>query len=329
MRRLNIGVLPDIVNALIATSIVSCCSLRSPDQDVSDASSCISPHPIVSPAFVPTKSSRPVTATSLVSCSDLLPGVIVRQSGLIYLAPLRPDHAGTSRSLYSLALAGQAPRILTKLNRNGVPYLCVCVAMGLACLAYLSVSAGVSGSSGEKVVAVRALSVPFDDDAHASPRPVPPVSSPQTAKVLGWWVSLVTASQLLNWMVSLRRDGLIGSCIPTTMQKILILSLAATPVHHRHQIMSFTWIRFNNAIKAQGIDRKKFLPYCSRVQPFAAWYALIMSTCVLGISGYTLFYPGAFAADQFIFACECWKGETQRSRSPRLLLAPHTSSVGY
>lgn len=67
--------------------------------------------------------------------------------------------------------------------------------------------------------------------------------------------------------------------------------------------MSSTWIRFNAGLKAQGLDRKTFLPYTSRYQPFAAWYALIMSILVLGISGYTLFLPGNFAADQFIFAC--------------------------
>lgn len=139
---------------------------------------------------------------------------------------------GTSRSLYSLALAGQAPKVLTRLNRNGVPYVCVIITSGLSCLSYLSVNVG-------------------------------------TAKVLGWWISLVTASQLLNWI-----------------------------------IMSSTWLRFNNAIKAQGLDRETFLPYRSRFQPFAAWYALIMSTIVLGISGYYLFYPGAFLADQFIFACK-------------------------
>jgi len=167
MRRLEIPVLPDIVNALIATSILS--------------------------------------------------------AGNSYMF-------GTSRSLYSLALAGQAPRVLTRLNRNGVPYLCVFVTSGLSCLAYLSVSAG-------------------------------------TARVLGWWVSLVTASQLLNWI-----------------------------------IMSSTWLRFNNAIKKQGLDRATFLPYRSRFQPYAAWYALVMSLCVLGISGYYLFLPGAFLADQFVFA---------------------------
>lgn len=86
--------------------------------------------------------------------------------------------------------------------------------------------------------------------------------------MLGWWVSLVTASQLLNWI-----------------------------------IMSSTWIRFNAGLKAQGIDRNTFLPYRSRFQPFAAWYALIMSVLVLFFSGYELFYPGNFAADLFIFQC--------------------------
>jgi len=166
MERLNIGVLPHIVNALIGTSIVSAAN------------------------------------------------------GYVFT---------TSRSLLSLSLAGQAPRFLSRLNRNGVPYICVIITIGFTCLSYLAVSAG-------------------------------------TAKVLNWWISLVTASQLLNWI-----------------------------------IMSSSWIRFNNAMKVQGLDRETFLPCRSRFQPYAAWYALIMATIVLIISGYTLFYPGAFKADEFIF----------------------------
>lgn len=166
MRRLGITVFPDVVNALILTSILS--------------------------------------------------------AGNSYVF-------GTSRSLYSLALAGQAPAVLKKLNRNGVPYVCVLITMAISCLSYLSVSAG-------------------------------------TARVLSWWISLVTASQLLNWI-----------------------------------FMSTTWLRFNNAMKKQGLDRKTFLPYRSIFQPYAAWYAFIMSTCVLIISGYTLFYPGEFKVDLFIF----------------------------
>jgi amino acid transporter len=47
-----------------------------------------------------------------------------------------------SRSLYSLALTGQAPKILRTCNRHGVPYLAVIATALLACLVYLSVSAG-------------------------------------------------------------------------------------------------------------------------------------------------------------------------------------------
>lgn len=117
MRRLEISVLPDIVNALIGTSIVSAAN------------------------------------------------------GYVFT---------TSRSLYSLSVAGQAPRFLNKLNRNGVPYLCVLVTIALTGLSYLSVSAG-------------------------------------TAKVLNWWISLVTASQLLNWIVSLLEPSIASRSMTYTL----------------------------------------------------------------------------------------------------------------
>ncbi|KAL8991889.1 MAG: hypothetical protein Q9169_007565 [Polycauliona sp. 2 TL-2023] len=49
-----------------------------------------------------------------------------------------------SRSLYSLALNGQAPKIFRTCNKHGVPYYCVGVTSLLACLVYLSVSGGSS-----------------------------------------------------------------------------------------------------------------------------------------------------------------------------------------
>lgn len=59
-----------------------------------------------------------------------------------------------------------------------------------------------------------------------------------SAKVLGWILNFCTAATMFNWSV-----------------------------------MSFTWIRFNGAMKAQGIDRKLFLPNVSRFQPYAAYWA--------------------------------------------------------
>ncbi|KAK8858943.1 hypothetical protein IAR55_003174 [Kwoniella newhampshirensis] len=69
-----------------------------------------------------------------------------------------------SRSIYSLAQKGQAPRIFTKINRHGVPYLSVTITLLVGCLSYLSVSSG-------------------------------------TVKVLNWWINLVTAAQLVSWTV--------------------------------------------------------------------------------------------------------------------------------
>jgi len=49
--------------------------------------------------------------------------------------------------------------------------------------------------------------------------------------------------------------------------------------------ISVTYIRFYAGMKVQGIDRRK-LPFASRLQPFAAWYATIgcFIICVVGVS---------------------------------------------
>lgn len=47
-----------------------------------------------------------------------------------------------SRSLYSLAVTGQAPKIFRTCNKQGVPYIAVLFSAALACLVYLSVSSG-------------------------------------------------------------------------------------------------------------------------------------------------------------------------------------------
>ena len=47
-----------------------------------------------------------------------------------------------SRNLYSLAVTSQAPKIFRTCNKQGVPYVAVLFTAALACLVYLSVSAG-------------------------------------------------------------------------------------------------------------------------------------------------------------------------------------------
>ncbi|MDI1487621.1 MAG: hypothetical protein OHK93_006891 [Ramalina farinacea] len=69
-----------------------------------------------------------------------------------------------SRSLYSLAKTGQAPKIFMTCNRHGVPYYCVAVTALLACLVYLNVSSG-------------------------------------SAQVFTWFVNLTTISGYIAWIV--------------------------------------------------------------------------------------------------------------------------------
>ncbi|KAI7652787.1 amino acid permease, partial [Hortaea werneckii] len=47
-----------------------------------------------------------------------------------------------SRSLFGLALEGKAPKVLTRTNRQGVPYYCVLVVLLICLLAFLQVSNG-------------------------------------------------------------------------------------------------------------------------------------------------------------------------------------------
>ncbi|CAI6095196.1 unnamed protein product [Clonostachys chloroleuca] len=134
-----------------------------------------------------------------------------------------------SRALHALALDGQAPKFLRRLNRHGVPDMAVIVVILLSCLAYLALGSG-------------------------------------SAEVLNWLLNFSTASAMFYWT-----------------------------------IMSMTWIRFNSAMKAQGIDRKAFLPTRSRWQPFAGYWAFGWSFLFLWLQGYAVFLHGNWQVSTFIF----------------------------
>lgn len=69
-----------------------------------------------------------------------------------------------SRSLYGLALEGQAPRILRKCTKSGVPIYCLGVTMLFPFLAFLNVSSG-------------------------------------SAKVLTWLTNLITGAQIIDYII--------------------------------------------------------------------------------------------------------------------------------
>ncbi|KAK7408343.1 general amino acid permease agp2 [Neonectria punicea] len=136
-----------------------------------------------------------------------------------------------SRSLYGLALEGKAPKFFTKCTRTGVPVYCVIVVLLVALLSFLQL-----GSN--------------------------------TAVVLDWFVSLVTASQLINFSV-----------------------------------MCVAYLCFYRALKAQGISRDT-LPYKAILQPYAAWYGLTGTFIMTFVGGYTVFLPldGYWNVPDFLFS---------------------------
>ncbi|KAJ5248169.1 hypothetical protein N7524_012129 [Penicillium chrysogenum] len=87
-----------------------------------------------------------------------------------------------------------------------------------------------------------------------------------SAEVLNWILNFCTAATMFNWTV-----------------------------------MSFTWIRFNAALNAQGIDRKSFLPRVSRYQPYAGYWAFFWAFIFLWVQGYAVFIHGNWKVSTFIF----------------------------
>lgn len=134
-----------------------------------------------------------------------------------------------SRSLYGLALEGKAPRVFARCNRHGVPYAAVLLVLGVALLSFLQLESG-------------------------------------AARVLQWFVSLVTASQLINFGV-----------------------------------VCATYLRWYEALKAQGVERRG-LPYRARWQPAAAWYGLVGAGTMAFVGGYTVFLPGKWDVPTFLFS---------------------------
>ncbi|KAL2375064.1 hypothetical protein RJZ57_000421 [Blastomyces gilchristii] len=134
-----------------------------------------------------------------------------------------------SRSLFGLALEGKAPRIFTKCNKHGVPVYCVLLVLLIALLSFLQVSN-------------------------------------EAAVVLDWFVSLVTASQLLNFFA-----------------------------------VAFTFTRFMKALDAQGVTRDS-LPYKGLLQPYLAYYACAGTLTMAFVGGYTVFLPGNWSIPTFLFS---------------------------
>ena len=106
---------------------------------------------------------------------------------------------GGSRSLYSLALTGQAPKVFTKCSQKGVPCMAVLFTAGLSCLTYLSVSSG-------------------------------------SAVAFAWFLNLTTISGYIAWVVLLLAYLVSRSRYGPEDELALTCSTAFPQSHHNEQL---------------------------------------------------------------------------------------------
>jgi amino acid transporter len=132
----------------------------------------------------------------------------------------------SSRTLYSLARDGQAPKFLLKCTASGIPVYCVLTVSLLSCVTFL-----VAGSS--------------------------------SVTVFYWFVDLTTIAFVLTY------TGML--------------------------IVFIGWYR---ALKAQGIDRKSFVPWASPFQPYFASFAIGIGTLTAIFNGFSVFKP--FSVQGFV-----------------------------
>ncbi|KAF8649785.1 hypothetical protein AX16_005551 [Volvariella volvacea WC 439] len=133
----------------------------------------------------------------------------------------------SSRALYGLAAAGNAPRIFLRTSKKGLPYVSIIFCSLFSLLGYMGIESG-------------------------------------SGRVFNWFANMTAVAGLMTWF---------GICV--------------------------TYLRFYSGLKAQGIDRSK-LPFASRLQPFAAIYALIMTFVICFFSGWAVFLEGRWATDTFV-----------------------------
>ncbi|AGO10028.1 AaceriAAR038Wp [[Ashbya] aceris (nom. inval.)] len=134
----------------------------------------------------------------------------------------------SSRSLYGLALDGFAPAIFKRCNRYGVPIYSVAMSMMWALLSLLQLNSN-------------------------------------SAVVLNWLISLITASQLINFAV-----------------------------------LCTVYLYFRRAYMVQR-DNLPELPFKSWWQPYTAYVGLASVLVIVLVQGYTVFYRSLWNIQDFLF----------------------------
>ncbi|OJZ87848.1 hypothetical protein ASPFODRAFT_132498 [Aspergillus luchuensis CBS 106.47] len=132
-----------------------------------------------------------------------------------------------TRTLYSMATLGTAPKIFKRCTASGVPYMSLGFTSLFSLLAYMNVSSS-------------------------------------AATVFNWFVNLVNSGAYVSWV-----------CV------------------------CVIYIRFRKATVAQGLDVAG-LPYRSRLQPYAAYFAGCVIFLLLWLNGFTVFFSEQWDTSTFV-----------------------------
>ncbi|KAH8110671.1 amino acid permease [Phellopilus nigrolimitatus] len=137
------------------------------------------------------------------------------------------DLYSSSRALYSLSMAGNAPKYFSYVTKGGLPIVAIAFNALFALLGYMVVNT-------------------------------------TSGRVFGWFVNMCAIAGLMNWFG-----------------------------------IAVTYLRFYKGFRAQGYDRSK-LPYASRLNPYAAWWAVIACPTICLFSGFKVFLKDSWATDAFV-----------------------------
>lgn len=100
------------------------------------------------------------------------------------------------------------------------------------------------------------------------------------------------SDQFTNYLIGL---GTGGSSEAFTW----LLNLSTVPGLIAWATLSFCYIRFYAALKAQGISRDT-LPWKSHFQPYAAWVGFVGSTIIVLVAGFPVFLKGNWSTSRFL-----------------------------
>lgn len=170
-----------------------------------------------------------------------------------------------------LSLNGQAPRVFSRTTKRGLPWVSVTFCSLFSLLAYMAISTG-PGKGWTPDISL--------------------MLSPHLTLSL-FSLRLVPEHDLYCRFNDLVRN-LRGTCLFKSFSSVERVVDGDLPC-----IIIQTYLRFRAGWNAQGLDRD-LLPFKSSLQPYAAWYGLIMISIVLLFSGFSVFLRGSWDTADFV-----------------------------